>query len=132
MSQVEISPHSVPLSGSPGGNAESAALGAAGAGRAAVPGMPKQAAAGMIGASKASSYGKSKTSDVEGTGKEYVSAVQFIAIGWNKDVVTPEMIKELNRALEEYGITDINSIRHFIAQASHEFDDWISKGMVTV
>jgi len=30
--------------------------------------------------------------------------------------------------LEEYGITDINSIRHFIAQASHESDDWNYKG----
>ncbi|MFV0240583.1 MAG: PAAR-like protein [Lacrimispora sphenoides] len=66
MSQVEISPHSVPLSGSPGSNAESAAMGAAAAGIAATPGMPKQVAAGMIGASKASSYGKSETIDVEG------------------------------------------------------------------
>ncbi|WP_349944217.1 hypothetical protein ABFV83_12360 [Lacrimispora sp. BS-2] len=70
MPQVEISPHYVPLSGSPGSNAESPAMGAAAAGLAAIPGMPKQAVAGMIGASKASSYGKSKTSDVEGTGQE--------------------------------------------------------------
>jgi len=68
MSQVEISPHSVPLSGSPGSNAESAAMGAAAAGIAATPGMPKQVAAGMIGASKASNYGKSETIDVEGSG----------------------------------------------------------------
>ncbi len=38
------------------------------------------------------------------------------------------MVKELNRVLKEYGITDINSIRHFIAQASHESDDWNYKG----
>ncbi|WP_349944222.1 hypothetical protein ABFV83_12375 [Lacrimispora sp. BS-2] len=68
MSQVEISPHSVPLSGSPGSNAESAAMGAVAAGLAAIPGMTKQAVAGMLGTSKASSYGKSKTSDVEGPG----------------------------------------------------------------
>ncbi|WP_349944234.1 DUF4280 domain-containing protein [Lacrimispora sp. BS-2] len=68
MSQVEISPHSIPLSGSPGSNAESPTMGAVAAGLAAIPGMPKQAVAGMIGASKASSYGKSKTSDVEGPG----------------------------------------------------------------
>ncbi|GLC81718.1 hypothetical protein LBYZC6_38320 [Lacrimispora brassicae] len=60
--------------------------------------------------------------------KEYVSAEQLIAIGWSKDVVTPEMVKELNRVLEAYGITDINSIRHFIAQASHESDDWYKTG----
>ncbi|MDR1773214.1 MAG: hypothetical protein LBS02_21645 [Hungatella sp.] len=44
------------------------------AGIAATPGIPKQAVAGMIGASKASSYGKSKTSDVEGAGKGEISS----------------------------------------------------------
>ena len=60
--------------------------------------------------------------------KEYVTAEQLIAIGWREDVVTPAMVKELNRVLKEYDITDINSIRHFIAQASHESDDWNHKG----
>jgi hypothetical protein len=64
----------------------------------------------------------------KGLDKEYVTAEQLIAIGWREDVVTTEMIKELNRVLAEYGITDINSIRHFIAQASHESDDWNKKG----
>jgi predicted chitinase len=64
----------------------------------------------------------------KGSGKEYVTAEQLIAIGWREEVVTTEMIKELNRVLAEYDITDINSIRHFIAQASHESDDWNKKG----
>ncbi len=82
MSQVEISPHSVPLSGSPGGNAESAAMGAAAAGIAATPGMPKQAAAGMIGASKASGYGKKKEENttVEEPGSYVLQGEKWLAL----------------------------------------------------
>ena len=60
--------------------------------------------------------------------EEYVTSAQLIAIGWNKEVVTIAMVKQLNRVLVEYGITDINSIRHFVAQASHESNDWYKEG----
>ncbi|EXG87037.1 phage-related lysozyme (muraminidase) [Clostridium sp. ASBs410] len=82
MSQVEISPHSVPLSGSPGGNSESAAMGAAAAGIAATPGMPKQAVAGMIGASVASGYGKKEEENtaVEEPGNYVFQGDEWLAL----------------------------------------------------
>ncbi|EXG85260.1 putative chitinase [Clostridium sp. ASBs410] len=116
MSQVEISPHSVPLSGSPGSNAESAAMGAAAAGIAATPGMPKQVVAGMIRASKASRYGKSKTIDV--AGKSYVTASQLQAFGWKN--TSDQEVANLNATLEKYGITSMDSIILFLATCGHE------------
>ena len=44
----------------------------------------------------------------------YVTAEQLLAIGWTG--VSASMVDDLNRVLERYGITNINSIRHFLAQ----------------
>ncbi|WP_349944252.1 PAAR-like protein [Lacrimispora sp. BS-2] len=134
MSQVEISPHSVPLSGSPGSNAESAAMGAAAAGLAAISGMPKQAVAGMIGASKASNYGKSKTSDVERAG-DLVSKLQledfFTQIGhFQANAVTDTMVKDLNRMLEKYEINTPEKIAMFMATIGHESKTALVEGGV--
>jgi predicted chitinase len=128
MSQVEISPHSVPLSGSPGSNAESASMGAAAAGIAATPGMPKQAVAGMIGASKASSYGKNKTSDVEEPGDLITrQQLELMMRPYNKDgtggislKANIEDLDEINRVLKKYNIDSAEKARHFFAQVSHE------------
>ncbi|WP_349944247.1 PAAR-like protein [Lacrimispora sp. BS-2] len=126
MSQVEISPHSVPLSGSPGSNAESPAMGAVAAGLAAIPGMPKQAVAGIIGASKASSYGKSKTIDVEGTGN-IISKQLLMKIGFSSEKLTDEFIIGLDNTLKTFIIgqssdESVNNerIAKFIAQISVE------------
>ena len=120
MSQIEISPHSVPLSGSPGGNAKSVAIGAAAAGIAATPGMPKQAVVGMIGASKASGYVKKKEENtaVEEPRDTYVTSDQLTAMGWVG--VTDSMVNELNQVLYKYEINTAERIRHFLAQAQHE------------
>lgn len=56
----------------------------------------------------------------------YVTAEQLRKIGkfgWREDCTGDDMIEDLNRVLREYGINNIKSIQHFIAQCSYESDD---------
>jgi hypothetical protein len=131
MSQVEISPPSVPLSGSPGSNAESAAIGAYVAGIAATPGIPKQAVAGMIGASKASSYGKSKTSDVEGAGKVEISS-QGIAMIADFELSEGSAKKWGIGEFDTYGKM-IGIYPHYVFKniGTQDNPQWVSDGGIT-
>ena len=52
----------------------------------------------------------------------YVTAEQLRKIGWREDCTGDAMIEDLNRVLREYGINNIKSIQHFIAQCSIESD----------
>ena len=54
-----------------------------------------------------------------------VTQEQLVAMGWKN--VTPLLISELNTALHKYGITDPNSIAHFIAQSTQEtgWNQWL-------
>jgi predicted chitinase len=50
----------------------------------------------------------------------YVTADQLKQLGWDESSITDEMVKGLNNALEKYGITTPEKIRHFMSQAMHE------------
>uniref|UniRef100_UPI0006D0CF6E hypothetical protein n=1 Tax=Clostridium sp. NkU-1 TaxID=1095009 RepID=UPI0006D0CF6E len=80
----------------------------------------------MIGASKASSYGKNKTSDVEGQGN-IISKQLLIKIGFSSEKLTDEFLIGLDNTLKTFIIDrsldrSVNNerIAKFIAQISVE------------
>lgn len=57
--------------------------------------------------------------DTGGTGK-YITESQLNRIGWSSSNLSQAIIDDLNRCLEEYNITTLSRMRHFISQCSHE------------
>lgn len=61
-----------------------------------------------------------KSDGICGKIKNIITKKNLIDIGWSENVITDNMILKLNSAMTEYDITNINSIRHFLAQCSVE------------
>lgn len=79
------------------------------------------------------SWNKTKSSRIRiwnewtGSYEEVISTGDFLTCFYG-GIISVVEVPENNDLVKEYDITDINSIRHFIAQASHESDDWNHKG----
>ena len=56
-----------------------------------------------------------KSDGICGEIKNIITKKNLIDIGWSENVITDNMILKLNSAMTEYDITNINSIRHFLA-----------------
>ena len=61
-----------------------------------------------------------KSDGICGKIKNIITKKNLIDIGWSEEVITDNMLLKLNSAMTEYDITNINSIRHFLAQCSVE------------
>lgn len=61
-----------------------------------------------------------KSDGICGKIRNIITKKNLIDIGWSEEVITDNMILKLNSAMTEYDITNINSIRHFLAQCSVE------------
>ena len=78
-----------------------------------------------IGQAALSAYTKEPEDKSENV---YVTAEQLRNIGWREDCTGESMIEDLNRVLREYGINNIKSIQHLIAQCSYESNSSKGKG----
>ena len=61
-----------------------------------------------------------KSDGICGKIRNIITKKNLIDIGWSEEVITDNMLLKLNSAMTEYDITNINSIRHFLAQCSVE------------